>query len=144
MGLRPSFSRCISCEGHCFTDKKLNKIFLICKGNSDGSGCKVIYEEGLPNIWGKAQIFSHIWGGRWSYMNLQALPSGFPYIWVNFCFLFISVEAMVLLIKTIESSTVYCDMNTGLWGWTWGPSDSRNLSFFQARRTKKRIRLCTS
>jgi hypothetical protein len=26
------------------------KIFLIYVGNSDGSGCKVIYEEGLPNI----------------------------------------------------------------------------------------------
>jgi hypothetical protein len=29
------------------TDKKENEIFLICK---DGIGCKVINEEGLPNI----------------------------------------------------------------------------------------------
>ena len=33
-------------------------------GDSDGIGCKVIYEEGPPNIWGNAQIFNHIWGGR--------------------------------------------------------------------------------
>jgi hypothetical protein len=30
-----------------YTDKKENKIFLI--RNSDRIGCKVIYEEGLPN-----------------------------------------------------------------------------------------------
>jgi hypothetical protein len=33
-------------------------------GNSDGIGCKFIYEEGLFNIRGNAQIFSHIGGGR--------------------------------------------------------------------------------
>jgi hypothetical protein len=38
-----------------YTDNKENKIFLIKKGNSDGSSCKVIYEEGLPNICGNAQ-----------------------------------------------------------------------------------------
>jgi hypothetical protein len=34
--------------------------------NSDGIGCKVIFKEGLPNMWGNAQIFSpySIWGGR--------------------------------------------------------------------------------
>jgi hypothetical protein len=31
-------------------DKKENKIFLIYKENSEDSGCKVIHEEGLPNI----------------------------------------------------------------------------------------------
>ncbi len=30
-------------------------------GNSERSSCKVIHEEGLPNIWGKAQIFPHIY-----------------------------------------------------------------------------------
>jgi hypothetical protein len=29
------------------------------QGNSDRIGCKVTYEEGLPNIWGNAQIFPH-------------------------------------------------------------------------------------
>ncbi len=43
--------------------------------NSDGSGCKVIYEKGLPNILGNVQIFSHI----------------FPYIWGKFYFIFLSV-----------------------------------------------------
>jgi hypothetical protein len=50
--------------------------------------CKVIYEEGLPNIWGNAQIFSHIWGGRQSYMTLQLLHSEFPYIRGKLDFLF--------------------------------------------------------
>ncbi len=53
------------------TDKKENKIVLICKEIPSGASCKVIYEEGIPNIWGNAQIFHHIWGGRQSYMTLQ-------------------------------------------------------------------------
>ncbi len=28
--------------------------------NSDGSGCKIIYEEGLPNRWGNANIESYM------------------------------------------------------------------------------------
>ncbi len=45
---------------------------------------------------------------------------------------------MVLLIKTIESSTVYCDMKTGLWGWTWGPPELQELEFFsQLEELKK-------
>ncbi len=28
-------------------------------GSSYGIGCKVIYEEGPPNIWGNGQIFNH-------------------------------------------------------------------------------------
>jgi hypothetical protein len=32
------------------TDEKENTIFLHIKGNSEWSSCKVIYEEGLPNI----------------------------------------------------------------------------------------------
>ncbi len=50
-----------------FTDKKGNTIFLIYWEISNGIGCKVIYEGGLPNMWWNAQIFhyleaeSHIW-----------------------------------------------------------------------------------
>ncbi len=51
-----------------------------------------MYEEGLPNIWGNAQIFSHIWGGRLLYMTLQLVPSEFPYIWEKFYFLFYQFE----------------------------------------------------
>ncbi len=40
------------------------------------------------NIWGNAQIFSHIWRGRYSEMILQPLPSEFPYVWGKFNFLF--------------------------------------------------------
>ncbi len=55
------------------TDKKEYKIFLIYKEISDGIGCKVIYEEGLPIIWGRSKYFtiyeeavSHIWLCAWS------------------------------------------------------------------------------
>ncbi len=41
------------------------------------SSCKVIYEEGLLNIWGNAQIFSH---SRRTRGPLQLLPSEFPYM----------------------------------------------------------------
>ena len=40
--------------------KKKVKNFPHIGGNSDRIGCKVIYKEGLPNIQGIAQIFSHI------------------------------------------------------------------------------------
>ncbi len=43
------FNNLTNLYGRC-TDKKLNKIFLIYRGNSEWSSCKVIYEEGLPNI----------------------------------------------------------------------------------------------
>jgi hypothetical protein len=33
-----------------YTDKKVNQIFLIYKEIQSGAICKVIYEEGLPNI----------------------------------------------------------------------------------------------
>jgi hypothetical protein len=47
-------------SGH--TDKKRKKSFprVMYKEKPEGSGCKVIYEEGLPNTRGNAQIFSHI------------------------------------------------------------------------------------
>ncbi len=49
--------------GICITEKeKYTKMLQLNK--RDFKTCKVIYEEGLPNIWGNAQIFSHIWGGR--------------------------------------------------------------------------------
>jgi hypothetical protein len=37
-------------ERTVYTDKKENKIFRIYKENSNGIGCKVIYEEGLSNL----------------------------------------------------------------------------------------------
>ncbi len=39
----------------------------------------LIYEEGLPNVWGNAQIFNHKWGGPETYMTLQPIPSAFTY-----------------------------------------------------------------
>jgi hypothetical protein len=46
------------------TNKKENNIFLIYKEIPSWAVANVIYEEGLPNIWGNAQIFPHIWGVR--------------------------------------------------------------------------------
>ncbi len=42
----------------CYTDKNEKKNFLIYCIRT--FRCEVIYEEGLPNIWGNAQIFSPI------------------------------------------------------------------------------------
>jgi hypothetical protein len=50
MGLRLSLSALI----------KNNKIFLIYKEIRKGAVAKSVYEQGLPNIIGKAQIFNHI------------------------------------------------------------------------------------
>jgi hypothetical protein len=45
-----------------YTDKKENQIFLIYKEIQSGAVAKsyIVYEEGLPNIRGNAQIFPHI------------------------------------------------------------------------------------
>jgi hypothetical protein len=43
------------------TPIKKKKKFSSYIRKSDRIGCKVIYEEELPNIWGNAQIFNHIW-----------------------------------------------------------------------------------
>ncbi len=63
------------------------------------SGCKVIYEELFPKIWGCAQIFeeavSHIWP-----MTMQPPPSGFPYIWGKFSFLFYQCTWIVNVVST--------------------------------------------
>ena len=40
------------------TDKKKKKNFSSYVRNSEWSVCKVIYEEGLPTIWGNAQIYT--------------------------------------------------------------------------------------
>jgi hypothetical protein len=74
---------------HCALKKNIKKTFLIeYTWKFRWGDCKVIYEEGLPYIWGNAQIFSHIWGGLWSYMTVQPLSSGSPYLWGKFCFIF--------------------------------------------------------
>ncbi len=41
-------NKAVFLKGGTHTDKKENQIFLI--GNLEWSSCKVIYEEGLPNI----------------------------------------------------------------------------------------------
>ncbi len=95
--------------------------------------CKVIYEEGLPNIWGNAQIFSHIWGGLLSYMTLQLLPSGFPYIWGKFCFLFYqcsnliasSVYSSVRALVSIVNSR-WC-LYLHVWEVGWNPTKKMML-----------------
>ncbi len=73
------------------SDKKENKIFLIKKEIKKWNSCKVIYEEGLPNMWGNAQIFPHIWGGRYSSKTLQLLHFEFHIYEENLIFFFINV-----------------------------------------------------
>ncbi len=75
------------------TDKKENKIFRIYYRNSDGIMCKVIYEKGLPNIWGNAQIFSPYMRRSLVIYDFAPVSSKFPNIWGNFYFLFLSVNA---------------------------------------------------
>jgi hypothetical protein len=88
-----------------YTDKKERKKFPHIQGNSEWSSCKVIYEEGLPNIWGNAQIFLHIWGGRYSYCiwlcNCSIL--NFLIYEENLTFFFISVPTSSLSV-TFSSS----------------------------------------
>ncbi len=42
-----------------------------------GSRAMLYMRKGFlnPHIWGNAQIFNHIWGGRQSYMTLHPIPS---------------------------------------------------------------------
>ncbi len=72
------------------------KIKPLISGNSDGIRCKVIYDDGLPNIWGKAQIFYHTWGGLYSHMILHPIRYEFPYILGKFLFSFLSVYGLAL------------------------------------------------
>jgi hypothetical protein len=68
------------------TDKKENLIFLIYKEIQNRAVEKSYIRQR------NAQIFNHIWGGRWSYMTLQLLQFEFPYIWGKFDFLFYHCE----------------------------------------------------
>ncbi len=72
-----------------YTDKKEIKIFLcIKKFEREQLQCHIW--EGLPNIWGNAQIFPHTYMRRPCelHMTLQLLHSEVPYIWGKFDFLF--------------------------------------------------------
>jgi hypothetical protein len=60
--------------------KKRKQNFPRIEGNSDGIGCKVIYNLRPPHIWGNICAFPHILGSPSSYMTLQLLHSEFPYI----------------------------------------------------------------
>ncbi len=75
-------------------------------GNSDGSGCKVIYEEGLPNIWGNIS----------PYMRRPLVIYGFktsPFwiswymrkIWFSFLSVYVSLTLPLLL---LDSTFNYC------------------------------------
>ncbi len=59
-----------------------------------GAVAKSYYEEGLPNIWGNAQIFSHIWGSSWL-CNCSLLD--FLIYEENFVFFFICVLILCAL-----------------------------------------------
>jgi hypothetical protein len=85
----PTLAPVAQCRG---SDKKENQIFLIDKKIQSGAVAMSYMRKGfLIYLWGNAQIFPHIRGGRWSYMTLQLLHSEFPYtvlymrkIWFSF------------------------------------------------------------
>jgi hypothetical protein len=62
-----------------YTDKKKTKFFSYIR-NSDGTGCKVIYEEGHPNIRGNAHIFSPYMRRSLVMYDFAPAPSEFPNI----------------------------------------------------------------
>jgi hypothetical protein len=68
---------------HCWTlhtDKKENEIFLIYKEIHMGSvGCKVSMRKGFL-IYEEMSKYFVIYEEAISYMNLQPIPSEFPYI----------------------------------------------------------------
>ncbi len=85
------FDHTVSSVYNLYTDKKWSKIFLLYIGNSDRIGCKVIYEEGLPNIWGNTQIFtiyeeafSHIYSMRKIFFFFIRVPCFTPFGNVRF------------------------------------------------------------
>ncbi len=64
-----------------YPDKKENKIFLRYKEFSNGIGCKVIYEEGLPNVCGNVQKnISPYMRSSLVICDFAPDPSEFPYI----------------------------------------------------------------
>jgi hypothetical protein len=56
--------------------------------NSEGIGCKVIYDYLPPHIWLNIFALPHILGSSSSFMTLQLIPPEFPDIWGKFRFLF--------------------------------------------------------
>jgi hypothetical protein len=99
-------------SGDPLIKKKIKFSSYILQGNSEWSSCKVIYEEGLPNIWGNAQIFPHIWG-RLSviYETLKLLHSEFPYMWGKFYFIFYQCSfadwSSVVVLRAGKDSRLY-------------------------------------
>ncbi len=83
-------SDCVSMKNCCYLFDNRGPLLSLYTDKKEmimtfnGIGCKVIYEEGLPNIWGNAEIFNHIWGGCLSYMTLLSIPYEFPYKWGKF------------------------------------------------------------
>ncbi len=58
--------------------------------------------------------FSHIWGGRWAHMTLQPLPSGFPYKWGKFCFLFYQCILLQYIARHFKITADY--LKAAIWG----------------------------
>jgi len=54
----PSWSTVMHSVEEFFRQVFHNKHLSHVSGNSPGTECKVIYEKGIPNIWGKSRIFN--------------------------------------------------------------------------------------
>jgi hypothetical protein len=64
---------------------------------------KVIYEEGLPNMWGNAQIFSPYMKKSLVIYYFAPNPSEFPNLWGKFSFLFLSVYIVAVYKRSLEA-----------------------------------------
>ncbi len=91
---------------HCtLIKRKLN--FPHIQGNSNGIGCKVIYEEGLPNIWRNAQIFHRICMRRPLVIyDFAPDPSEFPYLWEKISFLFYHCTILDVLVQRVPGPKI--------------------------------------
>ncbi len=88
--------------GEWYTDKKENQIFLLYKEIQNRAVAKS-YEEELPNVWGNAQIFHHIWGLSRPLViyDFATAPFWVSYIWGKFDFLFYQWGRCMRLCKAV-------------------------------------------
>jgi hypothetical protein len=90
-----------------YTDKKGNINFTHIEGNSDGSGCKVIYEEGLSNIYEEMSKYLTILEEAFSHI---VIDFEFPYLRGKFYFLFYQCSSRAIPL-TEQRSAIYTDQN---------------------------------
>ncbi len=94
-------SLCCVCKLCTLIKTKIKFSYCNIQWSSEWSSCKVIYEEGLPNIWGNAQIFPHLWEGPLVIYDFATMlhfwiSSYMRKTWFSFC---ISVHCCVYMYR---------------------------------------------